>query len=373
MTAKRIARPCAGLAALVLTLSACSTMNGTSTPATAGPAATHAADGAQGGASTPAAPAAGATNGAPVSGLNSWIMSRNAPTGGTEDLPLGPGDLLSVSVFLVSELSQLSVRVPSTGNVALPLVGVIPVTGRTARQVEEEIKARLQEKYMHDPQVSVFVQEHRSQQVAVFGAVKNGGVYPLVSRLRVTDALAMAGALNDDADHVVYLIRRTPPPPGAGQPDQINAASTATPPDDEKMIPIDLELVTRDRQDLNLVLQAGDVIHVPRAGAYYVGGEVNKAGSFLLRAKTTLHQAIVNAGGVKNTADWDDVRVYRPQANGNSEVLKYSLNQIEDRPDKEAVEIKKNDVVIVGLSNMKAFGYGVLNFIRFGIGASVPF
>jgi polysaccharide biosynthesis/export protein len=309
-----------------------------------------------------------------VAALNQWILGSAAPKDPDDDLPLGPGDLIVVSVFLVSELSQLSVRIPANGSIALPIVGILPAAGRTARQLEAEIGTRLQ-RYMHDPQVSVFIQEHRSQQIAVFGAVRSSGVYPLVSRLRVTDALALAGALNEDADHVVYLIRRAPTAAGGVHAAEATAAPAGRPDaQDDLMIAIDLESVTRDGADLNLPLQAGDVIHVPRAGSFYVGGDVVRPGAFVLKGKTSLHQAIVSAGGVKPTADWNDVRVYRPRGDGQSEVLKFSLKALEKAPGSSGVHIQKNDVVIVGNSALKSVATWFLsNFVRFGIGASIPF
>ena len=364
MVLRNRSRTLAGLVAVALSMTACA---GGARRATS----PSAAEGLQG-QGQPAAPTvAGGPMPTPsrVATLNSAILSRTTPPSPEDDLPLGTGDLIVVSVFLVSELSQLSVRLSSNGNIALPLIGVLPAAGHTARELENEIKARLQ-RYMHDPQVSVFIQEHKSQQIAVFGSVKNGGVYPLVSHLRVTDALAMAGALNDDADHTVYLIRRSPA--RAPSPAKESPPGTGQAGDGESMIPIDLESVIAERADLNLPLQAGDIIHVPRAGSYYVGGDVTRPGSFLLKGKTTLHQAVVSAGGVKPTADWDDVRVYRPQPNGEPEVLKFSLNDIEERPGLQGIEIKKNDVVIVGKSGLKVFGLGVLDFIRFGFGATIP-
>ena len=139
------------------------------------------------------------------------------------------------------------------------------------------------------------------------------------------------------------------------------------------MIPLDLESIITEKKDANLVLQAGDAIHVPRAGSYYVGGDVTRPGSFVLKGRTSLQQAVVNAGGVKPTADWDDVRVYRQNENGEARVLKFSLNEVEESQNSQVFEVKKNDVVILGQSMLKAFGYGVLQFIRFGVGASVPF
>lgn len=374
MAPRELRRVLVSVVAVAVSMTACS--SGTLSPASSStvPAGLHSGV-------TPASPLPGApiprTN-SQIVALNSWILSRATPATPDADLPLGPGDLIVVSVFQVSELSQLNVRVPSNGNIALPLMGVLRAAGRSARELEDEIKAHLQ-RYMHDPQVSVFVQEHKSQQVAVFGSVKNGGVYPLVSRLRVTDALAMAGALNDDADHVVYLIRRTPAraggPQAAGPPkdDAAPATDSREAVADEIMIPIDLESVITERNDTNLLLQGGDAIHVPRAGSYYVGGDVLRPGSFVLKGKTSLQQAIVSAGGVKPTADWDDVRVYRQNAARQSEMLKFSLNDVEESPGSQVFEIKKNDVVILGQSALKSFGYGVLQFIRFGVGAAVPF
>jgi polysaccharide biosynthesis/export protein len=321
--------------------------------------------------SPPGRGAAPPTTTSRVATLNDQILSRMGPAESGDDLSLGPGDLIIVSVFQVPELSQLNVRIPSNGEIVLPLVGVLPAAGRTARQVEQDLAARLRERYMHDPHVAVFIQEHRSQQIAVFGSVKTGGVYPLVSRLRVTDALAMAGALNEDADHVVYLIRR---PSSSAPGSRAQPGAGPTPPsettDDEVMIPINLEAAVTESGGANPPLRAGDVIHVPRAGSYYVGGEVVRPGSFVLKGKTTVHQAIVNAGGVTPTADRDDVRVYRPVADGQSQVLKFSLNELEKRQGSD-VEVTKNDVVILGNSAFKSIGYGVLNFIKFGIGATL--
>jgi polysaccharide export outer membrane protein len=366
---KDIARAFASVLAIAVSLTSCA--GGAVSPTTSTPV-----DRLSPRASAPAESAASASaTKSPVATLNEQILSRKAPAESADDVPLGPGDLIVVSVFLVPELSQLNVRIPSNGEIVLPLLGVLPAAGHTVRQVEEEIAARLRQRYMHDPHVSVFIQEHKSQQIAVFGSVRTGGVYPLVSRLRVTDALAMAGALNEDADHVVYLIRRPPSAPtGPRQQPAITPNGAGDTTDGEVMIPIDLQDAVTEGRGANPPLQAGDVIHVPRAGSYYVGGQVTRPGSFLLKGKTTLQQAVVNAGGATKTADWDDLRVYRPKADGQPQVLKFSLNKLEKLEQHQGtpgVEIMKHDVVILGNSALKSVGYGLLDFIKFGIGASI--
>src|SRR5262249_49640381 len=114
------------------------------------------------------------------------------------------------SVFEVEELSKIRVRIPMKGTITVPLLGQIRATGLSPLELQDQISELLEQKYMHNPQVSVFVQEHQSQRVSVMGAVRKGGVLTLVSRLRLADALAMADGLADDADHTIYLVRQVP-------------------------------------------------------------------------------------------------------------------------------------------------------------------
>ena len=136
----------------------------------------------------------------------------------------------------------------------------------------------------------------------------------------------------------------------------------------EVMAPIDLSELADGREDLNVALQAGDVVHVPRAGSVYVGGSVERPGSFLLRGKTTAQQAIFAAGGVKDVADWSDVRLYRKTPAGKVEVTVYDLEAFEQG--KPAPELQRNDVVVVGKHAGKAFFYGFLDFFKGALGVA---
>jgi len=276
------------------------------------------------------------------------------------DLRLGAGDLIEIAVFDVPELSQIKVRIPNGGQVGLPLIGSVSAAGLTALELQAEISNHLKTKFMHDPQVSVFVHEHKSQRVSVIGAVKQGGVFTLTNEIRLADALGLAGGITEEAGSMVYVIRRMSANPTAGS---TGAAM------EQGMTIINLESLASGRQEMNLALQAGDVVEVPRAGTFYVGGEVMKPGAFPLKTRTTLDQAAMAAGGVNNTADWDDVRLYRARPDGSKEVLKYSLNEFEEG--KPGPELRANDVVVVGKSATKAVLYGVRDFFRFGVGMSL--
>jgi len=327
--------------------------------------------------------------------LNLRLLEKVSPPVTDGDLPVGPGDLIEISVFEVEELSKLRLRIPARGVISIPLIGQIHAAGRTATELEDEIRTRLQQKFVHNPQVAVFVHEYNSQRVTVMGAVRHGGVITLNRQLRLADAVATAEGLADDADHIVYVIRRVP----AGTLNQIGASSPtsgasptsangATPPpavppgaasfpsgdgqaNEEVMVPIDLQELADGRDELNIPLRPGDVIHVPRAGSFYVGGSVERPGSVLLKGKTNLQQGILAAGGVKNVADWTDVRLYRRAPSGEVAVTKIDLNAVEEG--KPSPELRKNDVVIVGIHGGKAVFFGFLDFFKGALGAAKGF
>src|SRR5690606_28640570 len=60
---------------------------------------------------------------------------------------IGPLDVLTVTVFRVPELSA-EVQVADTGTINLPLIGDVQAAGRTAKDVEKEVTAKLGEKYL---------------------------------------------------------------------------------------------------------------------------------------------------------------------------------------------------------------------------------
>ena len=308
---------------------------------------------------------------ASAAALNLRLMEQAARSSEESDLPVGTGDLLEISVFEVEELSKIRLRVPARGVISLPLIGRIHAAGRTTAELEDEIRERLQRKFMHEPQVSVFLQEYNSQRISVIGAVRKGGVFNLTRPLRLADALALAEGLTEEADRQVYVIRRAPmgavtaAAGGASAPAGSPPAGEGTA---EVMAPIDLSELADGREDLNIALRSGDVVHVPRAGSVYVGGSVERPGSFLLRGKTTAQQAILAAGGVKDVADWSDVRLYRKTPSGKVEVTVYDLDAFEQG--KPAPELQRNDVVVVGKSPGKAFIYGFLDFFKGALGVA---
>lgn len=123
-----------------------------------------------------------------------------------KDFVLGPGDELEITVWRYPDLSRVA-RVSSGGEIQIPLVGDMRVTGISAFQVRDELRARLAE-YIIDPQVNVSIRTLRSQKVFVVGEVRRGGVFPLEPDLTVLDAITKAGDFNNDAKKSEVLLVR---------------------------------------------------------------------------------------------------------------------------------------------------------------------
>jgi polysaccharide export outer membrane protein len=118
-----------------------------------------------------------------------------APVIGSIDYRVGPRDVLEVEVFGVEELTR-TLRVSEGGEISMPLVGRLKAAGLTVADLEDEIEARLSDRYMVDPQVTVFVSEYMSQRVTVEGAVEKPGIYSLTGRTSLLQVIAMSEGLD---------------------------------------------------------------------------------------------------------------------------------------------------------------------------------
>jgi len=120
---------------------------------------------------------------------------------------IGANDLLEISVFQVQELAR-TVRVNSQGQISLPLVGSLAAGGKTVSELERQIAEVLAQKYVQNPQVSIFVKEFTSQRVTVEGAVRKPGIYALAGKTTLLQALAMSEGLDSLANQQGVVIFR---------------------------------------------------------------------------------------------------------------------------------------------------------------------
>lgn len=109
---------------------------------------------------------------------------------------LAAGDRLRVIVFGQDNLSNVYGVDPS-GRIAMPLIGAVPATGMTTRDLEKALESRLRNGFLRDPKVSVEIDVFRP--FYVLGEVGTAGQFPFVAGMTVQKANAIAGGFSPRA------------------------------------------------------------------------------------------------------------------------------------------------------------------------------
>jgi polysaccharide export outer membrane protein len=115
------------------------------------------------------------------------------------DYRLSPQDTVEVSVFQAPSLNRTA-QIDGNGQLALPLIGGVVAAGKTTRELEAEIAAKLGAKYLQSPQVAVSIKDGLGQRYTVDGAIKKPGVYNARGETTLLRALAEAGGPDEVAD-----------------------------------------------------------------------------------------------------------------------------------------------------------------------------
>jgi polysaccharide export outer membrane protein len=127
------------------------------------------------------------------------------PVQDTINYLLGPEDVLEISVWKDEALTRQVVVRPD-GKISFPLVGDIQASGRTTKQLQEELTKKISE-YVPDTVVTVMVLQVNSLKVYVVGKVARPGEYKVGRCINVMQALSIAGGLTPfaDSDGIVIL------------------------------------------------------------------------------------------------------------------------------------------------------------------------
>ena len=289
-----------------------------------------------------------------ASAMNTKLLMQSGSGGVSSpaDYIIGPADLLEVQVFESEKLTD-KVRVSSRGDITLPLLGSISVSGLSAREAELKIENQLkQDGFIKNPHVTVFIEEYNSKLVTVVGMVEEPGNHSITGRQTLLDVLVAAKGFQEKAGRSVYISRT-----------ENNG--------DKQTYIVDLdELLLNGNSSMNVVMKPGDVVYVPPAGNVYIEGAVSRAGAYPIKKDlTTISQILIVAGGVAPYGDASNIKLIRFLGNGNREISAIDLNKIQSG---EVVDplVKDRDALIVGFSTSKrilyglrlGFGFGLVNF-----------
>lgn len=125
---------------------------------------------------------------------------------GNDQYVIGSEDVLAVNIWKEPELSRV-VPVRPDGKITLPLVGDVQAGGLTPKQLQGNIANDLHA-YVATPEVTVIVQEVKSQKFNIVGEIARPGSYSLTRSMTVLDAIAVGGGLRDFAKASrIYVLR----------------------------------------------------------------------------------------------------------------------------------------------------------------------
>jgi protein involved in polysaccharide export with SLBB domain len=159
----------------------------------------------------------------------------------TTNATLGTGDVFEVRVFQEPDLSG-AYRIDPAGSIDFPLVGRVAVAGHLPGEIEDILTKQLT-RYVHKPQVSIFVKELNSKRVIVYGQVRNPGMFPFSDPMTISQAISLAGGFTAMAQRERVRIRHREQ-------------------DHQRITEVNLRAIS-DGADRNQYLSPGDEVYVP--------------------------------------------------------------------------------------------------------------
>lgn len=236
---------------------------------------------------------------------------------------IGAQDVLSITVLDDEKLNG-RYTVEADGSFSFPLIGRIKAGGMTIRDFEASLKAKLTNGFFVNPQVSVGIEQYRSQRVFVTGEVRVPGMIPLTGGMTLVEALTRAGgASSATASGEVAIVR---------QKQSGNAAAK-----DSEPIRVSLRDLETGGRSADIELQDSDTIYVLRAESFYVFGEVKNPGAHSVSEGITVLQALAMAGGATPDAALNRIRIVRMEKGARKDIKNVKLSDL----------VKAGDTIIV--------------------------
>jgi protein involved in polysaccharide export with SLBB domain len=217
------------------------------------------------------------------------------------DYVVGPGDELRIRIW--GQVSrQANVRVDRSGEIYLPDVGPVHVSGLQFGDLEAHVREAVGRVY-HNFSLTVDLGQIRAIQVYVSGEARRPGVYTISSLSTLVDALFASGGPSVEGSMRAIELRR-------------NGATVTR---------FDLyDLLIRGDKTKDAKLLSGDVIYIPPVGPQAaVFGSVRNPAIYELLPQESLSGVLADAGGASAVAA--EARI--------------SIERIDEHSDRRAMEV----------------------------------
>jgi len=302
---------------------------------------------------------------------------------------IGPGDQLGITLVGRPDIlsndrergERFQVNVTENPLITLPLVGAIRVHGKTAQELEEELKAAYS-KFISNPVPVVTIEKYYFNSVTVLGSVKNPGRYPLEFGDTVLDSIFKAGGLTFGRDTgnlpparylKVYREKVNNKERFELNPEQLierfREDDQTIMPREEIIVPIEQFILNGDLK-YNIPLEPNDIVYIPAAGTVIVHGRAKNPGvKFMGPSLRTLAAVITEAGSLRYSAA-SRVEVVRTYPDGSQESFFLNARKIRRRTQEDFMMQDGDQVFIYTLPTrdvLEFFG----NIFRAGADAGV--
>ena len=293
------------------------------------------------------------------------------------DYHINPNDVIEIKIEDAPELSG-SFQVGSSGFIPMPFLGSINVLKKTPDEVATFIADGLRGRYLKDPRVIISVAQISQRSFFIQGAVRAPGVYQMEGKPNLLRLITIAGGLADNHGSTAFIIREiknngadagkqpsVPPANNNAPPPPENKTNAANPASEEipkyEMIKAHINGLLRGNFEQNILIEPGDIVHIPVTDVFFIAGEVRAPGSYPLKEGTTLRQAISLAQGTKFNAAAKKTVLFREEpGTGKRTEIKVDISAVMSGK-KEDIPLLANDIIVVPNSRAKSIGGTILS------------
>ncbi len=252
---------------------------------------------------------------------------------------IGHGDKLGISVYRNSDMDS-SPQVDTLGNISVPLLGDMKVSGLTTYQLRDRITEGLT-KYITNPQVTITVSTYQSQKVTVMGEVSSPGIFQLEQPQPISILITKCGGFTENANEEnVTVIRKDPKGP-------------------QQIITVNVKKVFKEGDaKQNILIYKDDIIYVPKdERKITILGEVSSPGIINIKGKMGILEAITKVGGFTGEANKNSVIIMGKDDKSNVRVLDYQ-QILENKDLSKDVSLSDGEVIYVPRENKQVLLLG---------------
>ncbi|WP_406682023.1 SLBB domain-containing protein [Shewanella subflava] len=219
------------------------------------------------------------------------------------DYKVGPGDTIKVQLF-GKDNKEYTLSINRDGTIQFPELGPISVNGLSFSELREQLQQRIKQQ-MIGIESNISMGELRTIRIFVAGDAYKSGSYTVSSLSTITQALFVAGGVNEIGSLRNIQVKRSGKLVGT----------------------FDMyDLLLRGDASGDIGLRSGDVVFIPSVGGLVsVTGEVRRPAIYELKTGETIADIVKMAAGVTQAAYSKSTSIERYNANGLKTILNVDL------------------------------------------------